>query len=431
MKKLIITEAQFGRLVNNLLNEDSTQFREDKLRQLKKQFPRINWEQPTGYEHEQTTQDMLMDMDPTKKLKYLPWIVKMFNDITVTRKITDIRESEFIEDSYKIKEYLDFYDKIKPKLDPSKRNIQAIKNYKDLYDIIKPFQEYDESPDMNEKEIEHIKQGEAVKLYEDNKWVVLTPKTVDAACTFSENTTWCTKHQSHFDSYVKDGPLYIIHDKINKQNKYQFHLATETYMDEDDRPVDEGIVKWFNNRAELKKVFIELGKNEYRWKFLLSLGDEDWISFADPKEVRLDLAGLGLDNLSDKIGNFQKLTILAISDNGIKELPTSVGDLKNLVSIGSTRNKLKTLPNTLSTLPNLQELMLSFNEFTKLPPVIGKIKGLKRLYLTGNDIPNIVSEVKKYPNLKSLQYFTYKNSGLDDKEKKTIKALLPNTMVQL
>ncbi|PCI28791.1 hypothetical protein COB55_03450 [Candidatus Wolfebacteria bacterium] len=431
MKKLIITENQFDRLVNNLLNEDSTQFREDKLRQLKKQFPRIKWGEIEGGLGDFIPDTHLVGADPTKKLKYLPWIVKQYNDIMVTRKITDISASEFVEDLYKIKEYLEFYEKIKPKLEPNQRNIQSIKDYKDLYDIIKPFQQFEVSPDLSEKETQLIKQGEAIKLYEDNKWFVMTPKTVDAACTFSEGTTWCTKHQGQFDSYSKQGSLYIIHDKIDKENRYQFHLATETYMDEDDRPVEGGIVKWFSDRPELKNVFIELGKKEHRWKFLLSLGYEDWITFVDPNEIRIDLSDLSLNELSEKIGNLQDLTILNVANNNLETLPESIGSLKGLHSIGATRNRLSILPDSLVNLKNVQELMLSNNNFTSIPPVVGRMKRVGRLFLTDNDIPNIISEIKKYPNLKNLSHFIYKNSDLNEQEKDTIKKLLPNTSVSL
>ncbi len=356
--------------------------------QLKNKYPKIQWDKETS--PGTTYQEILIKADPTKKLLYLPWILKQYNDI-LEHKITDIKENEFLEDLYKIREYLEFYDKIKHKLEPENRNIFNISTYKNLWDIIKPFMEFKKSPDLNKKEFELIKSGQAERIYEDNKWFVLTPKNVNAACTFSDSTTWCTKHEGQFKNYSSQGPLYIVIDKINKKKKYQFHFATDTWNDEDDRSVGS-YVEWFKDKPELLKVFHKFAQKEYKFKFLLSTGFKDWIDYVDPNIIDLSLNNLGVNELDEKIGNLKNLRSFNINNNNLKELPDSIGNLTNLIGFSAQRNKLRHLPESFSNLNKLQEIMVSENNFTEIPSPIGRLESLTRLYLSNNPIKNITPE---------------------------------------
>lgn len=72
------------------------------------------------------------------------------------------------------------------------------------------------------------------KLYEDNTYLVVIPKTYAASCKYGEGTKWCTTgSKSMFDRYNNRSPLIIIiNKKTNK--KYQLHEKTGSFMDETD-----------------------------------------------------------------------------------------------------------------------------------------------------------------------------------------------------
>lgn len=81
----------------------------------------------------------------------------------------------------------------------------------------------------------------------DDKWMVLVPKTGQDASRYAAGTNWCTANPGTAEGYMKQGDLYVIIDKVNKTTqpktgeqipvKYQFHPATNQYMDINDRRV--------------------------------------------------------------------------------------------------------------------------------------------------------------------------------------------------
>ena len=79
-------------------------------------------------------------------------------------------------------------------------------------------------------------------LHNGEKWYILQPLTETAACQIGVNTEWCTtwgkeslnpnyrERSNYFEGYNKQSPLYIIIDKTNLENKYQFHFNSKQYM---------------------------------------------------------------------------------------------------------------------------------------------------------------------------------------------------------
>ena len=172
----------------------------------------------------------IISADPTTNLNsnkmggYSKWLLNLY-------KRKDLK----LEDLYKVNEYLKIYEKYKLKV--SEKDINKIKTIPDLYAIIKPFESGTEAVSKND-EIKKIK-SEADKVYEDSEWLVVVPKTEEAACFYGKGTRWCTastKGHNSFDDYNERGKLYININKIDGR-KYQFHFGDEQFMDEDDRPI--------------------------------------------------------------------------------------------------------------------------------------------------------------------------------------------------
>jgi hypothetical protein len=143
------------------------------------------------------------------------------------------------EDSYKAKQYLALFDMNLGRIPKEKRNISQFKNLSDLYDAVSGFERGSDEPQTKTQELKAIKEKEIERVYEDDEWKVLVPKTERASCLIGKGTQWCTaadRSNNMFDSYNNRGKLYVL---INKgdDSKYQIHFEDEQLMDSRDRPI--------------------------------------------------------------------------------------------------------------------------------------------------------------------------------------------------
>ena len=62
----------------------------------------------------------------------------------------------------------------------------------------------------------------AEKLYEDDRWLLVKPKTEEASCYYGAGTQWCTSATkgNAFGQYNKNGNLYYLIDKSRKLGPY-------------------------------------------------------------------------------------------------------------------------------------------------------------------------------------------------------------------
>ena len=84
-----------------------------------------------------------------------------------------------------------------------------------------------------ETEAEHVFSGEG--------WDVYIPLTYAASCKLGNGTSWCTattESDYYFNHYTGQGPLYILINKSNPEEKYQFHFETRSFMDKDDSSIN-------------------------------------------------------------------------------------------------------------------------------------------------------------------------------------------------
>ena len=169
-----------------------------------------------------------------KKSAYATWLAKR----VLTRVIK-------IEDIEKYKDYLNVFDRNKREY-PS----PDINFYKDSNKI----------EDFNSKSIEIINkeidpsQQKGVPF--EQKYAKLKIGTVadfdiykipqgsedlgQASCDLGSGTGWCTatgKTDTMFKYYIRQDDLYVLIDKKDKANKYQFHYADQQFMDKNDIPI--------------------------------------------------------------------------------------------------------------------------------------------------------------------------------------------------
>lgn len=438
--KLIITEQQFEKLVNNILDEDIEKQMQNRIEKIKKQFPKIKWEEKNRYIPDNPLIDSFVKADPSKILEYLPWIIRQYNNI-LKGKITGITEEVFLEDLYKIKEYLELFNKVKHKLSAEQQNINNYKTYKDLYDVIKQYMEKEEIKFLSKRQQQElIKNREANVIYNGNKWIIVHPKSEAASCLYGKGSQWCTaadRSNNQFNSYNSHGNLYYTINKQKPEEKYAFFFDHNeenklSLFNSSDSNITDKVNDIFNRNKELIEPFIEIGKKERAFRFLLTVGFKEWINYIDKNSTSLNLENLNLTQLSDKIGLLTNLGSLNLSNNELTTIPETISNLKNLIIFNLSKNKLKNLPDNLENLKNLEEITLGENEFQIIPPVIAKMAKLERLYLTNNiNLKIKPQDLKIFSNLKDLRYLSLRGIKILKKDLDEIKKLLPKIKIKI
>jgi len=149
------------------------------------------------------------------------------------------------EDLYKVTHYLTIFDKYKSKMD--KKDINQYKSLPELYTVIAPIilklGHGDKSIESSNEQA-RIAKSDTDKVFDNGRFLILSPKTQESACYYGKGTQWCTAAGSSdnmFEHYNSRGKLYIIIDKQHKGQggKWQLHQDTASFMDANDNPVRE------------------------------------------------------------------------------------------------------------------------------------------------------------------------------------------------
>jgi hypothetical protein len=169
------------------------------------------------------------------------------------------------EDFYKVSDYLALFEKYKNVIPSDSSDINSIKSLQDLYSVVKDFEGNEDTIATSKKsEIRKIKDTEIDKIFNDEQWLVMIPKTERASCILGKGTQWCTaadESRNMFNSYNSDGPLFVIIDK-GSGDKFQMHIESKQLTDAQDREItadnlfddDEGgsLYYFFEKRLGLK-----------------------------------------------------------------------------------------------------------------------------------------------------------------------------------
>jgi hypothetical protein len=228
------------------------------------------------------------------------------------------------EDFYKVKEYLELFNKYINVIPKDMRDIGRYKTIYDLLDVVKKFRQDGES---GEEEIATSKKAEKKArlakevdvVYTSDRWTVKIPRTEWASCELGKGTEWCTaatKSDNRFESYNSDGLLYVLFNKEDN-SRYQLHFETNQFMDVNDKEVptayffdhvseDEGLYDFFKEQSDrfyefiLKTSVDDMVDGGYSETFDEALGSVDKNS-SELKEVLRQLRG-GQDSHSVYLG---------------------------------------------------------------------------------------------------------------------------------
>ena len=197
--------------------------------------------------------------------KYTDWVLKHileYDDVDMMAEIAVGLVKDF-----------DKYQKNLPKKD-----INQYLSFEELEKALEPFREKEKEKELEKK---------ADKIYEDDKFLVIKPKTEEASCKYGSNTKWCVtqKGGGHFERYTSGAQsLYFIINKNNSTNKNYSKVAIHfddggypKYWDSQDSPMSEREVE------VLKYAFpeiIEAIDKDYQ-QFRISAVDKFLISTFD------------------------------------------------------------------------------------------------------------------------------------------------------
>jgi len=198
---------------------------------------------------------------------YFMWIYNLFRDGILK-----------IEDFYKVSNYLELFEKYKKVIPLESRDINSFKNIQDLYSVVKGFEgNEDTTPTSKKSETRKIKDTEIDKIFDDEEWLVMIPKTERASCIIGKGTQWCTaaeESDNMFDHYNSDGPLFVIINKGSGE-KFQMHIESNQLTDAQDREITtynlfdfdegDGLYYFFKKRLGLKfyDFILKNGIDEY------------------------------------------------------------------------------------------------------------------------------------------------------------------------
>ena len=303
-------------------------------------------------------------------------------------KLEQLQE-QFMEDLYKTTEDLQKYHRFKQQIAQEKRDINRVESFDELYELTKEFSLEQATTTKAERVLQ-----DAELVYDGPNWEILIPKSREASCHYGANTRWCTAGSSnnYYDHYSKQGPLYIITNKKDPTDKYQFHFESNQFMDKEDRNVS--LSPFLNERPDLKIFFKEMFKrflnkdqqhgkrvqvrypNDNVSKYIGIYGFDEFMESLPQDMIRFDFEAGGYGNqdklaarpLPEKFTTFQDLQILHI-EGLVSEIPESISNLKKLKFLSLAKNPdLKSLPDSLADLENLEVINIKDSANVEIGP---------------------------------------------------------------
>lgn len=186
----------------------------------------------------------------------LDWILNISDLVDFNHKYSDFvlknlnpNSETFDEDVQTAVEIVKDFDKYQSKL--TKKDINQYKSIQELDDALEIIVQAEK-----EKEEERAAERQVDKIYEDDSFLVVKPKTELASCKYGSNTKWCvtSRGTGHFERYTlgRQG-LYFIINKKNSTNRDYSKIAihfdssgNERYWDSQDELMNNREVSIFN-----------------------------------------------------------------------------------------------------------------------------------------------------------------------------------------
>ena len=331
--------------------------------------------------------------------KYVNWIIKQFLKIEPNiyaaygtpqfKKEFKEKTDLFFEDLYKTTDDLTKFDRFKSQIDDELRDINKL-TIDSLFNTVKDFSLEKASTTKAERKEMKVHPGSEL-VYSGSKYDVYMIEDQgdlgkEAACFYggqNKETRWCTSAPglSYFNTYIKQGPLYVLVDKTDTEvgdisglpkHRYQFHFPSNQFMDVSDRQInlvdfllgeEEGLREFFKpefmkglSNADGTEISVEYPRDAAS-KFIALYGFDKFFDDLPNNLGRLDfIKGSGSSRYGQEspkdlnikipstIGRFKSMYALHL-DGILEELPSEISNLEDLMFLSLPNNKnLKSLP---------------------------------------------------------------------------------------
>lgn len=155
------------------------------------------------YRVQKRSADALKKIDPTDSGKYLDWLFKM--------KFVKRGDKYYVSDTFPANYHVEVTRILRwmekngnnPKFKTEYKDINYFKTPKSLLDTIGPLCV------PSKKEIK----DQVDKVFENDKFLIVVPKSFDASKLYGMNTKWCTTQKTYYDQYNRNGFLFYVVDK--------------------------------------------------------------------------------------------------------------------------------------------------------------------------------------------------------------------------
>jgi FtsZ-binding cell division protein ZapB len=208
---------------------------EGRVETLKKKYPEPTW----------GVIDQFVEADPSPTNKFLAWALKNYVPQTIKyfkdnagqggyygydlEEVPNQSEDDGWDDVYalrrqvvtsfnhnKIKEIGDNLDHFMR--NPSKYEIKDINQFKSG-------REFEDAVEIAKQKLSRKEQKETGvdKVFENEEFILLMPKTHKASCRYGSNTRWCVTmrgHSGYFENYFGQGPIFFLIDKRRTPSSY-------------------------------------------------------------------------------------------------------------------------------------------------------------------------------------------------------------------
>ena len=166
------------------------------------------------------------------------------------------------EDLPKAKEYIELLYKYRNAVKVNYTDIDTINT---LFNIAKRFMLSKDNVNIKilldnlEKDIDYF------TLLNGDKWYIFKPISEKGACVLGTGTQWCTawgqystnpeykERLNHFKTHNNQGPLYILINKDDNSDKYQFHFESKQFKNKYDYEIDKQT--FIETNEEIKKFY--------------------------------------------------------------------------------------------------------------------------------------------------------------------------------
>ena len=235
--------------------------------------------------------EKLIEGDPSSTKKYSEWMVKQMIGLgdPITYSLAD-NVNLFIE---LIEKFHKSASSITPEDIDDAASMSSLVKADKLRIAPKDINKYDSiwalqavlsaiSKRKEQKEKEKEVKNESVKIYEDDRFLIVEPLSHGASCYYGQNTKWCTTSKDdtrYFDTYTKEGFLYYIIDKKSSNNIFgkmallvRPNGRTEVYDQQDSLRSVDVLLDRFDPIKDKIKGLIQ-GQNHYELLSKLNNGE--------------------------------------------------------------------------------------------------------------------------------------------------------------